>query len=348
MAKLYLCLVEIFYVITNIFYMSLLFFFSGSGQIFKGYYMDQDIAAKEIFTQMIDKDNVQEFCREAGILAQLHHPNIVQFFGVSIHSDNLYLVTEFCKFNLREAIELDEVWEDLDPSAKQKIALGIASGISYLHQRGIAHRDLKPPNVLLTEMLTVKLCDFGLASVAGERRLGAKAQQQTMAIGTPQYMPPEIMQGSRKDSADVEANQNRSVLENEVNREHISKQKFRSTSKGSTTSNLESVPFSYDDLKVDSYAFGIILFSLWTRREPYVGMNAFHVMTAVLLHDIRPEHSHLEFPRKYYELMTLCWARDPSQRPTFVQIKKELSEPNFLYPTRSSSKHSSLEYVIEE
>ena len=158
--------------------------------------MDQDIAAKEIFTQMIDHDNVQEFCREAGLLAQLHHPNVVQFFGVSIHNDNLYLVTEFCKFNLREAIEDDEVWKDLSGEAKQKIALGIAAGISYLHQRGIAHRDLKPPNVLLTEMLSVKLCDFGLASVAGEGGNAARGREQTMAIGTPQYMPPEIMQGS--------------------------------------------------------------------------------------------------------------------------------------------------------
>ena len=70
--------------------------------------MDQDIAAKEIFTQMIDHDNVQEFCREAGLLAQLHHPNVVQFFGVSIHNDNLYLVTEFCKFNLQAKV--NESW----------------------------------------------------------------------------------------------------------------------------------------------------------------------------------------------------------------------------------------------
>ena len=81
-------------------------------------------------------------------------------FGVSIHNDNLYLVTEFCKFNLHEAIEDDEVWKDLSGEAKQKIALGIAAGISYLHQ-GVLHRDLKPPNVLLTEMLSVKLCDLG-------------------------------------------------------------------------------------------------------------------------------------------------------------------------------------------
>merc|ERR1711871_801844 len=86
----------------------------------------------------------------------------------------------------------------------------------------------------------------------------------------------------------------------------------------------------YNEMKVDSYAFGILLYSLWTRREPYFGMNAFHVMTAVLLHDIRPDHSRLEFPPKLYRLMTACWARDPAHRPTFDVIKKQLSSPNII------------------
>ena len=317
--------------------------------------MDQDIAAKEIFTQMIDKENVQEFCREAGLLAQLHHPNIVQFFGVSIHNDNLYLVTEFCKFNLREAIEDDEVWLVLPDTEKLKIALGIASGICYLHQRGIAHRDLKPPNVLLTEMLSVKLCDFGLASVAGEGGQAARGREQTMAIGTPQYMPPEIMQSNN-------------TTEDRGNAHHDARmgigmsdlQPLDDIAVAGSKDRLathEATPNSnsgYNEMKVDSYAFGILLSSLWTRREPYFGMNAFHVMTAVLLHDIRPDHSRLEFPPLLYQLMTMCWARDPADRPTFGVIKKLLSAPNILNahtgdrrssegfdkPTKRSLKHT--------
>jgi serine/threonine protein kinase len=294
--------------------------------------MDQDIAAKEIFTQMIDKENVQEFCREAGLLAQLHHPNIVQFFGVSIHNDNLYLVTEFCKFNLREAIEDDDVWVGLSSEAKQKIALGIASGISYLHQRGIAHRDLKPPNVLLTELLSVKLCDFGLASVAGEGGQAARGREQTMAIGTPQYMPPEIMQGGGGGSEPsgngfAVGNSNLQTVDD------TAAEKQNIMNDGLPSSDITVNPngaAGYNEMKVDSYAFGILLYSLWTRREPYFGMNAFHVMTAVLLHDIRPDHSRLEFPPKLYQLMTMCWARNPTDRPTFGVIKKLLSAPNII------------------
>jgi serine/threonine protein kinase len=312
--------------------------------------MDQDIAAKEIFTQMIDKENVQEFCREAGLLAQLHHPNIVQFFGVSIHNDNLYLVTEFCKFNLREAIEDDDVWVGLPGEAKLKIAQGIASGISYLHQRGIAHRDLKPPNVLLTEMLSVKLCDFGLASVAGEGGHAARGREQTMAIGTPQYMPPELMQGGSGDGRQqggtgfaMGASDLQTVDDMAAEKE---KEDVNIGASAHRSSMNESGAAGYNELKVDSYAFGILLYSLWTRREPYFGMNAFHVMTAVLLHDIRPDHSRLEFPPKLYQLMTMCWARDPVDRPTFGVIKKLLSAPSIIFQAGKQPKQRVLKSVL--
>ena len=64
-------------------------------------------------------------------------------------------------YNLREAIEIDELWLHLDATQKRKIALEIASGMQYLHGRQLCHRDLKPPNILLTESLNVKICDFG-------------------------------------------------------------------------------------------------------------------------------------------------------------------------------------------
>jgi hypothetical protein len=274
----------------------------GSGQIFMGTYMNQIIAAKEIFTQMIDKENVQEFCREAGVLSQLHHPNVVQFFGVSIHNDNLYLVTEFCKYNLREAIDLDNVWNPLTRTDKIKVALGIASGIKYLHGRQLCHRDLKPPNILLTENLNVKICDFGLASVTGEGGGANNGRQQTMAVGTPQFMAPELL---------VPVKNGTGVDETEG----------EGKGKGNDHEREE-----YNEMKIDSYAFGIILFQMWTRREPYEGQNPFVVMTSVLLHDLRPSHTRLEFPTKWYQLMVECWDCDPYERPSFVEIVTRLGE----------------------
>jgi serine/threonine protein kinase len=289
----------------------------GSGQIFKGRYDNQDIAAKEIFTQMIDKNNVQEFCKEAQVLSRLRHPNVIQFFGVSIHNDTLYLVTEFCKYNLREAIELDSIWLPMTKMDKVKIALDIASGIKYLHGKQLCHRDLKPPNILLTEQLNVKICDFGLASVTGEGGGAAQGRQQTMAIGTPQFMAPELMGGAYSD-------------------EH--KDHFKTTSSNGggkkksdhfvvNTPELSKIPTSeinieYNEMKIDSYAYGIILFQMWTRREPYGGQNPFVVMNNVLTYDLRPQHNQLEFKecKTWYKLMIQCWHRDPYERPSFVEI----------------------------
>lgn len=324
----------------------------GSGQIFRGTYMNQVVAAKEIFTQMIDKGNVQEFCREASVLSQLHHPNVVQFFGVSIHNDNLYLVTEFCRYNLREAIEIDELWLHLDATQKRKIALEIASGMQYLHGRQLCHRDLKPPNILLTESLNVKICDFGLASVTGEGGAAARGRQQTMAIGTPQFMAPELLVPVENDN-DTNADEddenvwNAKGPWNGINR-------TRSHSNGPAVGIVNgggAVPLpgeekdsSYNEMMIDSYAFGIVMFQMWTRREPYEGQNPFVVMTSVLVHDLRPAHNPVEFPTLWYRLMTKCWQRAPSLRPSFKEIVEKIvsMDPSL---SKKNSEQSTSEFI---
>ena len=77
---------------------------------------------------------------------------------------------------------------------------------------------------------------------------------------------------------------------------------------------------------IDSYAFGIILFQMWTRREPYQGQNPFVVMNSVCLHDLRPQHNPIEFQscKKWYNLMIMCWSRNPFDRPTFIEIVEKI------------------------
>ena len=103
---------------------------------------------------------VARFRLEAGAIACLAHPNVVQIHEVGLHNGCPYLALEYVSGgSLRKFIETG----DLTSRRAAKIAKGIADGAGHAHTRGILHRDLKPENVLLTEDGTPKLTDFGLA-----------------------------------------------------------------------------------------------------------------------------------------------------------------------------------------
>ena len=116
------------------------------------------------------------------------HPNIITFFGVAYTKFNTFIVSELAvNGSLFNYLHI----EQKTPSINQSLAwaLDIAQGMKYLHDHDIIHRDLKSPNVLLTNEWMAKLCDFG------------SARQLTHTIttdqaGTYRWMPPEIMKKS--------------------------------------------------------------------------------------------------------------------------------------------------------
>ena len=128
--------------------------------------------------------------REAQSLGSLQHPNIVRFFGVSEHTDDVdgiqrfYIVTEFCQSDLQRFMCTPYDAGQLNPRLFTELALQIASALAFIHDHGIMHRDIKPANVLIDRTGNVpvaKLCDFGV-SVAAHTKAAAT---YTMAQGTP-------------------------------------------------------------------------------------------------------------------------------------------------------------------
>jgi serine/threonine-protein kinase len=139
-------------------------------------------------------DNAQSlarFQREAAILKQLKHPNIVKFYAAG-H----YRRTPFYAMEYVEGESLDHVmqrrgrltWEEV-------VALGrqLCGALQHAHENGIIHRDLKPSNLMVLADGTVKLTDFGIAKDMDVTQL----TQANCTVGTASYMSPEQCRGDR-------------------------------------------------------------------------------------------------------------------------------------------------------
>ena len=156
-------------------------------------------------------DFAERFSREAKVLAEVSHPNIVTVhdFGQAGQAEKFYFLTmEFVDgVNLRQAMTAGR----LTPPQALAIVPPICEALQFAHDRGIVHRDIKPENLLLDKEGRIKIADFGIARML---RGGSHARQsvgdvdhgsahplasvatetdltQESVLGTPSYMAPE-------------------------------------------------------------------------------------------------------------------------------------------------------------
>ncbi|MEO8180844.1 MAG: serine/threonine-protein kinase [Deltaproteobacteria bacterium] len=140
---------------------------------------------------------VQRLLREARALASLNHPNIISVVDSGwLHSGEPYFVMEYA-----EGVALDRWLREgpIDMDVALEVANGICEALEAAHQLGIVHRDLKPENIWVDRRggaCAVKVLDFGLAQVAGQRRLTDPSTTQ----GTSEYMSPEQATGVPADA----------------------------------------------------------------------------------------------------------------------------------------------------
>ncbi|KAL1764214.1 sperm motility kinase W, partial [Sigmodon hispidus] len=141
----------------------------------------------QVAVKILEKKNnaLDKISSEVNILKCLEHINIVKFFHVFDSLSTTYVVMEYVAGNdlqmfLRDLDYLEE--EEARPIFKQ-----VVSGVHYLHQRHIAHRDIKLENILIDRAGKVKLCDFGLAIQFTE------GQMLEEVCGSLLYEAPEIL-----------------------------------------------------------------------------------------------------------------------------------------------------------
>ncbi|HEU5117564.1 MAG TPA: serine/threonine-protein kinase, partial [Isosphaeraceae bacterium] len=130
------------------------------------------------------------FEREAEILQQFRHPNIVRFLAVGRYRGTSYFAMEYI-----QGITLEEILERREFLPwKEVVDLGVqlCDALQYAHQRGVVHRDLKPSNIMVTDDGRVKLTDFGIAKDLDATALTATGR----TLGTAAYMAPEQIRGT--------------------------------------------------------------------------------------------------------------------------------------------------------
>jgi serine/threonine-protein kinase len=170
---------------------------SGMASLFKATdrQTGEAVALKVPYLQIeSDPAGFDRFRREEEIGLQLNHPYILKVIRVEKKS-RPYLVMEYL-----EGQTLGELLKSVHPLPEPdavKIASRICEALDYMHKGGVIHRDLKPQNIMLCNDGSIRIMDFGIAKALASRRLTFVGF--TPAMGTPDYMAPEQVRGSRGD-----------------------------------------------------------------------------------------------------------------------------------------------------
>ncbi|XP_020244524.1 probable serine/threonine protein kinase IRE4 isoform X2 [Asparagus officinalis] len=170
---------------------------------------------------MIRKNDIERILAERNILITVRNPFVVRFFYSFTCRDNLYLVMEY--LNGGDLYSLLRKIGCLEEAVARVYIAELVLALEYLHSLGITHRDLKPDNILIAHDGHIKLTDFGLSKIglidsainlSGSGTAGSilvkvqnqhglsdqsnqrGKQSQSSAVGTPDYLAPEILLGT--------------------------------------------------------------------------------------------------------------------------------------------------------
>ncbi|SNX83353.1 related to SSK2 - MAP kinase kinase kinase of the high osmolarity signal transduction pathway [Melanopsichium pennsylvanicum] len=263
------------------------------------------MAVKEIRFQDISSTPslYQQIKDEMEVMSMLSHPNIVEYYGIEVHRDRVYIFEEYCQGGSLAA--LLEHGRIEDETVIQVYTLQMLEGLIYLHSQGIIHRDIKPDNILLDHMGVLKYVDFGAAKILAKNsrtiqrsrktgglgnigmlaaggeggKQGGPAGAMASLQGTPMYMSPEVIKGN----ADV--------------------------------------PQSAADV----WSLGCVVLEFATGKRPWSNFDnewaiMFHIGMAEQ-HPALPDASQLS--PMGIEFIRQCLTINPKQRPSAIQLKED-------------------------
>ncbi|MGQ0537365.1 MAG: protein kinase domain-containing protein [Gemmatimonadaceae bacterium] len=265
----------------------------GMSRVFVAHDVDLErrVVIKVLSTELAAGVSRERFRREVLVSARLQHPNIVPVLDAGEAGGEPYFVMAYVDGEpLRDRIAR----EGRLPNAEAvRILRDVARALAYAHSQGVAHRDIKPDNVLLTSGAAV-VADFGIAKAlaAGLHRSGDQLAEGRstltrvgMSVGTPAYMAPEQAAG-------------------DPNADH----------------------------RVDLYAFGVMAYEMLTGRNPLARSTPAETLAAHLTHapaSVNVERPGVSRPLT--ALVMQCLEKDPARRPSAASaIADALEDPSMV------------------
>lgn len=153
------------------------------------------VVALKVMNPQLNSDPAfsERFQREATIVGQLSHPNIVAIYDIGRHEDLNYIAMDY----LPNGSVHDRMSTGLSGEEVIRITREIAGALDHAHEKGYIHRDIKPENILFRSDNSAVLTDFGVArGLANNSRM----THVGTVVGTPHYMSPEQTKGTTVDS----------------------------------------------------------------------------------------------------------------------------------------------------
>lgn len=162
--------------------------------------LKRDVAVKEIiwpphFSEQERQQACRRATREAQMAARLSHVNVVRIYDILEEDGHPWIIMELLPYKSLRDLAAEE--GPLTPARAAEVGLGVLAALRAAHAEGIAHRDVKPANILVGPDGRVVLTDFGIARAAGSPTLTTAGT----LIGSPSYIAPERARGGRAEAA---------------------------------------------------------------------------------------------------------------------------------------------------
>ncbi|ERN16642.1 hypothetical protein AMTR_s00051p00099980 [Amborella trichopoda] len=247
-------------------------------------------------------DDLDRFHQELQLLCKLDHPGIATLVAAHARPPNYMFFFQFYEcHNLAKMLHVEEWNPTIDQALS--IAIELAKALQYIHNLGVAHRDVKPSNVLLDRKLQPHLADFGLAvykkdlkqvSMENWRSSGKPTGgfHKKNMVGTLIYMAPEIL------------------------RKEVHTEKSDVYSFAITINEIVTGVIPYTDLRAEAQAHTVLEMNYTEQR----------LTAAVVTEGLRPSLASPESgaPSTMLSLIQVCWDSDPQKRPSFDDIVRKL------------------------